>query len=379
MINVMEPLIGKKEKEYILNALKKNEISTYGEFTNIFVKKVKKINKSKFNVALTSGSVALYLANKICGASNDSMVLAPSYTFVATISSIVHCGAAPRLFDISEKNLCISEVQISNFLKNNTYKKKKNYYSKETNQRIVSIIIVLTFSLKPDLAKIKKLAKKYNLKIIIDAACAFGTKFRNQPLTKFADIVVYSFNGNKSFTSGGGGILSTDKKYIFEKASVLANNGKSKKMYNYKTFGHNFKMTNLHAAIGIGQLENYENIKKNKNKLQSMYRNKIKNKNFVYLSKYLDINHMLWLNFILTKNYTQTKKIIKYLYQKKIKTGVFWKPIHLQNFAKKITKEKMTNTNFIWKRILPLPSSLNLNKLSQEYIVKILNKFPNDK
>jgi len=375
MIKILEPSIGFNEKKEVLKALEKKEISTFGNFSKVFTKKVQKINKSVFNIALTSGSVALYLANKICVADDNNIIIAPSYTFIATISSIVNMGATPWLFDISSKNLCIDIDQLEKFMKHKTFKKKNYYFSKKTNQKISVINLVLTFSIIPDLQRIKKFAKKYNLKVVIDAACAFGSKFNNKPLTDFADIVVYSFNGNKSFTAGGGGMLSTNNKRYFDKASLLANNGKSDLLYNYKEFGYNFKITNLHAALGIGQLKNYNKILKSKRKIQNLYEDRIINKEITFLSKYLNSKHDFWINFIILESVKKANKIIKYLNHKNIKTYLFWKPIHLQKFAHQIKKEKMNFTNSIWNRLVPLPSSSNLNKKTQDYVIKQLNDF----
>jgi len=375
MINILEPFLGQEEIRQVLLSLKKNEISTFGHFAKKFEKKSRKITNSKFNLAVNSGSVALYLAHKVCNLNSDKIVLAPSYTFVATISSIVHAGATPWLFDISPSSLCINVDQVEFFLKNKTFKKNNITYLHKTKEQISAICVVLTFSLMPDLKKINYLAKKYNLKIIIDAACAFGSKYNNKPLTKFADVVIYSFNGNKTLTSGGGGILSTDKKKLFDNAKLLANNGKEdgKNPYNYKIFGHNFKITNIHAALGFAQLKNYNQIINKKKKIQLIYKNNFQNSNFYFLSKYLNTNKILWINFLFAKNKKIAFKIINLLKKNKIISNYFWKPIHLQSFAKKIRTEKMNFTNLFWNRIIPLPSSLNLKKNIQLKIIKLIN------
>ena len=136
MINLLEPFINKVEKKYVLDALRKKEISTYGKFSEQFEKKLSIINKSRFNLAVTSGSVALYLANKVCGANNESIVIAPSYTFIATINSIIHTGASPVLFDISPTSLCIDINQVQAFLKNKTIKKNNIFFSKQTKKKL---------------------------------------------------------------------------------------------------------------------------------------------------------------------------------------------------------------------------------------------------
>lgn len=269
-INLLEPNLFKNEKKYLNQCLKFNEISTYGRFINKFENKVKKISNSKYCVALTSGSVSLYLSLKAININENDIVILPSYTFAATINSVIHSSATPLLFDIDEKTLCLDLESVENFLLNNTFKRGEYIYEKNSKKRIYCIMPVTTFSIVPDLQKIKKISKKFNLKVIIDAASGLGSKFNGKSMENYSDIVIYSFNGNKSYTSGGGGIVSTNQKKYEKSVRLLSTNSKSKhKPYRYKMPGHNFKITNLHAAIGLGQLENINYINKKKKKFRN--------------------------------------------------------------------------------------------------------------
>jgi perosamine synthetase len=260
MKSIIEPSLTNLEKKFLLDAFKKKEISTYGEYPKKLEILISELTKSKYNLSLTSASVALYLAFKILDLKKNDLVITTSYTFAATTSSINHNQAQPLLFDISEKTFCIDLDQLENYLKNKTFKKEGYTFCKKLKKKIHSICVVLTFSIIPDLQKIKKLSKQYNFKIVIDGACAIGSYFKNLPLTQYSDIVVYSFNGNKTLTSGGGGVLSTDKKTYFQQGKLLSTNAKVNKNYEYLFPAHNFKITNIHAAIGYGQLLRYNNI-----------------------------------------------------------------------------------------------------------------------
>ncbi len=169
--------------------------------------------------------------------------------------------------------------------------------------------------------------------------------------------------------------MSTDSKKIYKEAFLLANNGKIKNGYEYKLFGHNFRITNLHAALGIAQLKKFKEIKNKKKRIQSLYLKKIINKKIIFLPKKLNLKYNLWINFIVLSNSIAAKKIIEILKKNKINSNFFWKPIHLQSFTKKILVEDMKNTNNIWNRLVPLPSSADLNKKTQLKIIKIINSF----
>ncbi len=380
MIKIYEPYLSKKEKLFLNDAFNKNEISTFGKYAAKFEKKINTISKSKYTVAVTSGSVGLYLSFKTLNVQLDDIILVPSYTFAATINSIIHAGAKPYLFDISKNTFCLDLDEVENFLKKETFKIKKNYYYKKNKKKIFALCVVLTFSIVPDLKRINRIAQTYNLKIVLDAACALGSFYNKKSLTSYSDIVVYSFNGNKSFTSGGGGAVCTDKFNIYKKAHLLATNAKKiNQNYRYLFPAHNFKISNIHAAIGFGQLTQYQNIIKKKKIIQLRYEKKInlegKKMAIGLLSKLFYSNHPLWFNFIILKNKTVASNLIKKLKKIRVITNFFWQPMHKQSFSNLLFKESMKNTNYLADRILPLPSSPNLKKEVQLSIIKLINNF----
>lgn len=374
MKSIIEPSLTSIEKKYYLDAFKKNQISTFGPYPNKLEKKISQISNSKYNLALTSGSVALYLAFKTIGLNKDDIVITTSYTFAATTSAIQHIGSTPLLIDISLKTFCVDIDQLENYLKTQTIRKKNYTFSKKLKKRIYAVCVVLTFSIIPDLMKIFKISKKYNLKIVIDGACALGAFYKDIPLTKLSDIVIYSLNGNKTFTSGGGGILSTDKKKFYSKSKLLASNAKKNQKYEYSFPAHNFKITNIHAALGYGQLMRFKNIIKKKKIIQINYEKNLKFKREKFLPKTIFSDHVLWINALIVddkKKYTLIKKkLLKIGY----KIDIFWKPMHLQKFSKKFNFLKMKNTNYCWDKVLTLPSSSNLSQIEQKKIINSINE-----
>ena len=156
-------------------------------------------------------------------------------------------------------------------------------------------------------------SKKYNLKVVFDAACALGHKYKKQKLTKYGDVVAYSLNGNKNFTAGAGGIFSTEKYKYLDYARKFANNGKIMNAYDYKMIGFNFKMSSLNAAIGLAQLKRFHQIYKNKLNIRNYYSKllspiKLFNCNFNW-GKYLP-----WMNFIIAQNKLKKKHLLKKLF-----------------------------------------------------------------
>lgn len=375
ILNIKEPDITNKEKLEVLKCITQSEISTYGSLVNSIGKKLSTHNGAKYNLPLNSGSASLLLGFKSLGLSKDDVVITQSFTFGATVHSIINAQAKPWLFDVDKESLSIDLNQLEKTLQKKTFFKKGHTFLKKDKKRVFAICPVTSFGIIPNLNKIRKIANQYNLKIIIDAACAFGNKYYKKNLVNFADVVVYSFNGNKNFTSGGGGALSTNKKNIYKKAKILSENGKSGGNYQYKMFGHNYKMTNIHAAILNGQLSRFKEIK---NKLSSnfqVYKKKINNQFFDFFYNTEIQNNILWLNFVLCKSEKISKKLISYLRKKKINTNYFWTPMHLQPFKKDFILEKMKFTDNFYKRVVLIPSSSFLKKKEIKYVVKLLNNF----
>lgn len=374
-INLFEPTLPSISKKLLGECVKKNEISTYSKkIINSFEKEISILSGSKHTVAVNSGSVALYLSFKSLGIKSNDLVIMPSYTFIATGTSVIYAGGKPWLFDINSNQLTIDLKQVELALKNDTYKKGKFYYYKKTHSRIFAICPVYTLGFLPDLVKIKKIARKYNLKIIADAACALGSKYNNKKLSYYNDCVCYSFNGNKSFTSGGGGAISMNNKKIWKNCSLLSTNGKIGN-YFHKILGHNFKITGLHAAIGLGQLKNFKKIKTQRNKIKNNYLKFFKNNDLRTFFSQNNSDIIQWFNFYFENTKQKAFKVINFMNKNKIYLSKFWRPLHLQPCIKNAIVKNQKNTNNLWEKIIILPSSNNLSYRQMNHIKSKLKIF----
>ena len=299
-ISLFEPNITKLEKKMVVESLEKNQISTYGYFTTLLSREVKKKTNSKYNLAINSGSSALFLAFKSIGIKKDEIIITQSYTFTATTNAIILNNSIPLLLDISLNDLNLDLIKLEEFLKNETFRKKNFIFNKKTKKKITCVCLVLTLGIIPNLDKINFIRKKYKLKIVLDGACALGHKYKKNKLTKYCDAAVYSLNGNKNFTAGAGGILSTDNFKYYDFAKKFANNGKIMNAYNYKMIGFNLNMSSLNAAVGLAQMKRFNEIQKKKkliNKFYSRNLSPIK----LFRCKFLWGNYLPWMNFYLKK------------------------------------------------------------------------------
>ena len=370
-IKVMEPHLSNLEKKYLFETFNNNQISVFGNMVEKVKNKIIKSTNCQ-NITLTnSGSSALILALKSLDLDNNDIIITSNYTFIATINSIIHAGLKPWIFDTETENFSIDIDNLEKILIKNTYKKKNFRYHKKTHQRISAIMPVMFCGIVPDIKKIKSVSKKFNLKIIIDCAGGFTQIIKNKDIIKLSDIVITSFNGNKSITSGGGGAIFSQNTKYFKKFEKLADNSKIGK-YVHNNFGYNYKMTNLHAAILLGQINRMKFIIKKKNFIHNFYKKNLHSKKFDLISA----KDTMWLNLIKIKNLKNKNKLVNELLKKNIFLERFWVTMCNQ---KKIRKNFLLTpcpkSDYISERIVVIPSSTFLGLKELKKITNLLNNF----
>ena len=371
MINTYVPFIGHEEQKNLKNSIKQNYISTFGPTVEKFENTFSKIFNFKYTVALNSGTSALHAALIASNIKANDVVIVPSYTFAATANAITYVGAIPWFFDCA-KDLILDLDKLSNILKKKTKIVNKKLILKENGKVVKCIIPVQTFGQNIEFKKFEDFAKKNFLKIIFDSAACHDPKifkFKKSLSSSYC----FSFNGNKTLTTGAGGIFATNSLTLANKVKVLSSVGKKMTKYDYHVIGYNYKMTNLQASIGLAQLKKLDLIIKKKKKLFNFYKNNLKlNKS----SKIIFSNNFVnWVFGIIVKGDYQFNKIKEILNKNNIQLTYFWKPLHLQKPYKKFMKEKNLYCTNIWKKIVILPSHPGINISEQKKICKLVNKY----
>ena len=205
-----EPELSTKEWSYLKTCLANNMLSTIGPNIKLFENKLKKITNSKYVIATINGTSALHLALKLINLKNNEEVLIPSLNFIASTNATLYCGGIPHFIDVEENTLGIDVQKLSIYLKKITKLRKGECINKITKRKIKAVIPTHLFGHPVEMKKLLKLAKKFNLKVIEDAAEGIGSFYYKKHLGTFGDFGVISFNGNKSVTTGGGGALLTN-------------------------------------------------------------------------------------------------------------------------------------------------------------------------
>ena len=365
MINIFEPFLHKKEINKNLNyCLKKNWISSQGNFVKEFENSIAKYHNVKYCVSTSSCTTALHLAIKSLNLKKGDEIICPSLTFIAPANMIILSGAKLILVDIDPDTLTINPDKLE----------------KNITKRTKAILIVHQFGHAAHMDEIKYISKKYKLKIIEDNAESLGGYYKNKKLGTIGDVATLSFYANKIITTGEGGAVLTNSKKIAEKCLILRDHGMSKKKrYKHLDLGYNYRLTNLQAAVGFSQIKNLDKILKKRNNQRIFYeKNLLKNKNF-YLRKFSAWTKPIhWLLTIFLKQKKLRQKLIKYLKSNGIDVRPMIFPVNEAIHMKKLFKNKSFP---VAKKIsysgLHLPSSTNLTKKEILLICKKLNNFFN--
>ena len=356
--------------KYLQECIDSGWVSSSGEFVKKFEQKICSYTKSKYCIAVSNGTVALRLGLHILGVSQNDEVLMPPMTFVATANAVSHLGAFPHFVDIDKETLGLCPIALNTRLEKISEYKNGNLFNRYTGRKISAIIPVHIFGNPAKILSLKKVADKWKIPIIEDAAEALGSWIleNNKKIHcgLIGDLGVISFNGNKIITTGGGGALITNNKNFATLARHLSTTAKKdhKWEFYHDMIGWNDRMPNLNAALGVAQMEDLIEFIKKKQILHQRYLMAFSNIKNV---KILDFkNNKLNNNWLITliftnKNTSDANKEMNALLDKSHQNGIFLRPIwnllHTLPMYKKNQKSSLDIAEDLSQRLVNLPSS----------------------
>jgi perosamine synthetase len=368
-----------KEREYVLDAIESTWVSTGGSYITKFEENIAKYLNVEKAVAVQNGTAGLHLGLKLLGVKPGDEVIVPTLTFIAAVNPVKYLCAEPIFMDCDD-SLNMDMNKLKEFLKNECELTKKGLKNKNTGRIIKAIVVVHIFGNMADMESLIELAEKYNLKVIEDATEALGTKYIDGKYKdKFAgtigDIGIYSFNGNKIITTGGGGMFVAKDTKLAERAKYLSTQSKDDKLYYvHNEIGYNYRMTNLQAALGVAQLEELEKFIEIKTKNYKLYKKLIKDikgLNILDFNSSARSNHWLYSLLIDKEKYNLGRdELLKKLKENGVETRPIWYLNHMQKPFKKNYAYKIEKAIYYWENVLNIPCSSNLTENDVRYVVE---------
>jgi len=362
-IPVHEPLLNGKEAEYVNDCLRTNWISSQGEYVKKFEKSFADYCGVKYGVANPNGTTALHLALLALQIKQGDEVIVPDLTFISPVNIVIYTGARPILVDVEKDTWNIDPDKIE----------------KAITPKTKAIIAVHLYGHPCRMDRILKIAKKHNLFVIEDCAEAHGAEYKNKRVGGFGHISCFSFFGNKVITTGEGGMSLTNNKKLASRMRALSNYGMTdlKKKFWHGTLGLNYRLTNVQAAIGLGQLEQIDKLLGKRREVTESYDRYFKNIDGLVLSpKQQWAKPVCWLYSILISSPQKRNKLIKGLKEKNIETRPLFYPVHKMPPYKKYIKKNQTFpvAEDLSARGLSLPSSPKLTLKQVSYIAQTIKK-----
>ena len=362
------PHISDNEKKYVDEAFSQNWIAPAGPHLDRFEEKISKISNDYGVAALSSGTAAIHLALILLGIKKNDIVICSSFTFSASVNPIIYQGAKPVFIDSETETWNMDPVLLEKAIKD---------YVK-IGKKPKAIILVHLYGYPAKINEILNISNKYDIPIIEDAAEAVGSKYNNQPLGTFGEIGIFSFNGNKIITtSSGGALISQNKKYV-EKAKFLSTQARDDfPHYEHSEIGYNYRMSNVCAAIGVGQIEVLENRVEKRRYIYNYYRKNLSSIPFISFVDNIDGYYSnRWLTTILISNKSVINRedIRLELLKNNIESRPLWKPMHIQPIFKTCDAYINGVSEDLFKRGLCLPSGSSMNENDLMRVVQIIKK-----
>ncbi len=361
-VPIYQPSLSGNEKKYVNECLDSSWISSRGDFIGRFENEFIKYIGSNHAVSVSNGTVALHLALVTLGIGPGDEVIVPSFTYIASVSTICHAGATPVFVDSLYSSWQIDPAQIR----------------KAITSKTRAIMVVHLYGQPCEMDEIVKIAKEFKLFVIEDCAEAFGSEYNGKRVGTFGDIACFSFYGNKTITTGEGGMVVTNDETLWDRAYHLRMHGLAKyREYWHDVLGFNYRMTNICAAIGLAQLEKADEKITAKRKLAQKFMEILKEYPVDFHKEVQGTFHTYWMISILVENRNVREKLREQLKSDSIETRPTFYPVHtMPMFSQKY--QKLPVAEDIGWRGINLPSFPTISDEQLELIAASFRKFFKD-
>jgi aminotransferase in exopolysaccharide biosynthesis len=367
MIPLHAPVFSGNEKKYLNECIDTTFVSSVGEFVDRFEEMTAEYTGAKYAVAAVNGTAALQAALRLVGVEQKDLVITQALTFVATANAIKHAGGEPVFLDVDKDTLGLSPEAVRMWLEENTFRKaegnekQENTYYKGTKQKVSACVPMHTFGHPCRIEEIVEVCKEYNIAVVEDAAESLGSFYKGKHTGTFGDIGIFSYNGNKTITTGGGGMIVTDNEKNAKLAKHLTTTAKVPHTYDYRHdyTAYNFRLTNLAAALGVAQMEKLDEYLTLKRKVAESYLEYFKNFEHIHaIAEPTDAKSNYWLNAILFDNKEEKQKFLGYSNDHGVMTRPIWILMTELEMYKDSISDELVNSKYLSDRIVNVPSSV---------------------
>jgi len=356
------PHMGGNEQKYIDEVFKSNYIAPLGAFVNRFEKSICDYTGTPNALAVTSGTAAIHLALRVLDIGKGDDVLASTFTFIGSVSAILYQDANPVFIDSEKESWNLDPELLEQYL--TTCDKKPK-----------ALILTHLYGQVAQIEIIASLCKKHGVYLIEDAAESLGATYNGKHSGTFGDFGIYSFNGNKILTTSGGGMLVSDNKEWIKKAMFYSTQAKENELYyEHVEYGYNYRMSNVLAAIGVGQMEVIEERVLKKRKVFEWYKSELSELDIEFMPELENSRGNRWLTTLLFKDNVDMNKIIQALDKNDCESRPLWKPMHMQPLFKECKSLLNGASEDFFARGICLPSGTLMTRANVTKVCNVIKE-----
>lgn len=351
------------EKKYLNECIDTTFVSSVGKFVDRFEEDMARYTGAKRAVVCVSGTNALHMALMLAGVERDDEVLTQALTFIATCNALSYIGAHPLFLDVDVKTMGLSPDAVKEWLAKNAEIRDNQCYNKRTGRRVKACVPMHTFGHPVRLDELVAVCEEYHIELVEDAAESIGSLYKGKHTGTFGKIGALSFNGNKTITTGGGGMLLFNDEELGAYAKHLTTQAKIPHRWEFRHdhIGYNYRMPNINAALGCAQLEHIEEYVADKRATAAAYRDYFSRMDGIeFFVEPENCRSNYWLNAVLLPNREAQQEFLQYTNDHGVMTRPIWELMNRLPMFENCETDGLKNTQMFADRVVNIPSSVRL-------------------
>ena len=354
------PVFAGNEKKYLNECIDTTFVSSVGKFVDRFEEDISKFTGCKRAVVCVSGTNALHMSLMLAGVERNDEVLTQALTFIATCNALSYIGAVPVFIDVDRDTMGLSPTAIRKWLEKNAEVKDNQCFNKNTHRRVKACVPMHTFGHPVHLDELVEVCKEYHIELVEDAAESIGSLYKGKHTGTFGKIGALSFNGNKTITTGGGGMMLFNDEELGAYAKHITTQAKIPHRWEFRHdhIGYNYRMPNINAALGCAQLEHIEEFVASKRETAKAYEEFFKNiPDIEFFIEPENCRSNYWLNVVILKDKDAQQEFLQFTNDNGVMTRPIWELMNRLPMFENCEHDGLENTIWFADRVVNIPSS----------------------
>lgn len=355
------PVFRGNEKKYLSECIDSTFVSYVGRFVGEFEAATAAYTGSKYAIATANGTLALHTALILAGVKANDEIICPALTFVATANAISYCNAIPLFCDSERDAMGLDVEKLETYLEKHTQiNDQGECIHRITNRRISVCVPMHTFGHPVKMDKLMEVCNRFHILVVEDAAESLGSFYKGKHTGTFGKLGILSYNGNKTITTGGGGMILTDDEALAKRAKHITTTAKVPHPWEFvhDETGYNYRLTNVGAAIGLAQMEKLDEYLNSKRDLAERYAAFFKNSDIHFVTEQPETKVNYWLNCVILKNREEREAFLKFTNGNGVMTRPIWTLMNKLNMFKHAPATNLDNAQWLEDRVVNIPSSV---------------------